>query len=225
MPLPKRKYHKRGELVHGFTARKHPLYTTWYHMLRRCYVETDRAYHNYGARGITVAHRWHDFKNFANDMWLKPDKSHTLERLDNDAGYSNLNCVWASRSDQCLNRRAFKNSQTGHQGVVPLKNGNYAARFDYEHERYQIGRFRSLSAAIRAREAFVWLFKTDRDAAIALVNRETVSLTSTSKVRGVTPHVDGGFMVRATRDGVRHYLGYFKTIEEGANARRDFLAG
>lgn len=224
MSLPKRKYHKRGEHVHGFSVVKHPLYYTWYNMLRRCYKETDKSYANYGGRGITVDPRWHEFKNFANDIGLKPDKSYSLERVDNDVGYSKANCKWASRSEQCANRRAFKTSQTGQPGVLPLANGTYLARFDYEYERYHIGRFRSLGAAVDARKAFVWLFKRDRAAAVTLAKRETLSLKSTTKVRGVTPHVDGGFMVRATRGGVRHYLGYFQTIEEAANARREFLA-
>lgn len=42
--------------------------------------------------------------------------------------------------------------------------------------------------------------------------------TSTTGVRGVTPHPDGGFMARVTINKVRQYLGYFATVEEAATA-------
>lgn len=42
--------------------------------------------------------------------------------------------------------------------------------------------------------------------------------TSTTGVRGVTPHADGGFVARATINKQRVYLGYFKTVEEATAA-------
>ena len=42
--------------------------------------------------------------------------------------------------------------------------------------------------------------------------------TSTTGVRGVTPHADGGFIARTTVNKERIYLGYFKTLEEATTA-------
>lgn len=87
----------------------HPLYKTWKNMMSRCYSPNDRAFGDYGARGIGVAEEWHDIRNFVRDMGEKP-LGHTIERLDNERGYSKENCAWASRTDQ--NRNTRKNKMT-----------------------------------------------------------------------------------------------------------------
>lgn len=219
MPMPKRVRHKRGELVDGFLARSHPLYTTWSNMMRRCYCDYDAEFGNYGGRGITVDDRWWRFANFVIDMGAKPSANHTLERVDNNADYTKLNCIWASRSEQCVNRRMFRNNSSGYTGVLQLPNDTYLARFDYEGVRYDIGRYSQLSEAVEARRLFVELFKKDRCAAERVVKSEKVSLKSSTGYRGVSPHKGGGYIVRLTRNGTRQYLGYFKTLEEAVDAK------
>lgn len=219
MPLPKRKYHKRGETVDGFLVCDHPLYTTWVNMMRRCYNENSAEFPRYGGRGIKVSERWHHFANFARDMGAKPSPEFTLERRDNNLGYSPINCVWASRSDQCVNRRRFKNNTTGHTGVTKVGEA-YSARFDYEGERYEIGRYRTIDEAVDAREAFIALFKSNRAAAEIHAAREKISLKSSTGVRGVSRHPGGGFIVRATVNGERVYLGHFMQFEDAVNAKR-----
>lgn len=220
MPLPERSYHKRGVLVDGFKAVEHPLYRTWHGMLRRCYLESCKEFCNYGGRGIGVDEHWWHFANFAADMGAKPSEKHTLERVNNDFGYSKQNCVWASRTEQCLNRRVFKNNSTGHTGVVRVGGGAYSARFDCEGVRYDIGRYAQLEQAVDARSKFIELFNKDRYAAEQICRAERLSLKSSTGVRGVTLHEDGGYIVRATVGGVRQYLGYFKTLQEATDAKR-----
>lgn len=38
-------------------------------------------------------------------MGKKPSPSHSIERLDNEKGYSKENCVWATRTEQRKNQR------------------------------------------------------------------------------------------------------------------------
>ena len=82
----------------------HPLFHTWNGMIRRCHDPKKSDYNYYGGRGITVCDRWHDFWKFVEDMEPKP-KGLSIDRIDNDKGYSKDNCRWVSHVTQCNNRR------------------------------------------------------------------------------------------------------------------------
>lgn len=205
----------------------HPIYVVWASMMSRCYNPAEPAYPNYGGRGIKVDPSWHHFRNFAKDMGVRPSSDWTIERKNNALGYSKSNCVWATRSDQGINRRLFRNNTTGETGVRKLAPDQWEARFDYLGVRYRLGRYTTKHQAIIRRRQFVELFASNRALALAsLVPKDQVVWNNAkTQRRGVCPHADGkGYIARCTINGVRHYVGYFKTIEEAADARARFIA-
>lgn len=86
-------------------------YKSWQGMRRRCDVGASpdsKDYAYYGARGITVCDRWRaSFENFLADMGEKP-AGRSIDRINNDLGYSQENCRWATPGEQSRNRRYCK---------------------------------------------------------------------------------------------------------------------
>lgn len=86
-----------------------PLYNTWANMKKRC-NGGHAQYGDYGGRGITYDPAWEQYAGFAKDMGPHPGKGWSIDREDNDLGYSKLNCRWATRKTQNRNRRVSTRS-------------------------------------------------------------------------------------------------------------------
>ncbi len=96
---------KVHSLKHGLS--RHPLYTVWIDINRRCHDPRDTTYARYGARGISVCEEWrNDFMSFyfwaINNGW---QKGLEIDRFpDNDGGYNPNNCRVTTRKKNCNNK-------------------------------------------------------------------------------------------------------------------------
>ena len=207
--MVKKTYHPRGVLIDGYRVTKHPNYAIWAGMKARCKDQNSK---NYGELGISYDPRWEHFASFCEDMGLRPSKQHTLDRVDNNGNYTKDNCRWATRTQQCLNRRMFSNNTTGYTGVVKLKSGRHKARFDENGVRYSLaGSFATAEDALAARLDLV--ARLERGDSVEHMLERPPRFDSSTGIRGITAHSKGGFLVRVTEKGERKYLGFFTTLE------------
>jgi hypothetical protein len=95
----------RRNTTHGMS--KHSLYSTYQGMLNRCYRPSFKQYDDYRGRGIEVCDDWRNsFEAFADwaldNGW---EKGLTLDRKENEKGYSPANCRWVTHETQANNKR------------------------------------------------------------------------------------------------------------------------
>lgn len=93
--------------LHGHTRRgtiERTLFCVWWNMIDRCSNPENAAWARYGGRGIKVAEEWLDFANFVKDLLPTYSPGLTLDRRDNDQGYTPENVKWATPGEQSRNK-------------------------------------------------------------------------------------------------------------------------
>ena len=142
--------------THNLT--RHPLAKTWYNMKNRCYNPKFTRYKDYGGRGITVCEEWLDIRNFVD--WVE-NKSNwaeglTLDRIDNDKGYTPDNCTFSTRTIQSINQRQQSNNTSGYAGVAWVKSREkWSAKINIFKRGKHIGYYETIEEAVQARDNYI----------------------------------------------------------------------
>lgn len=114
---------KHGHTTHTSAS---PTYKSWHMMKQRCSNPNYSQYRDYGGRGIGFDQTWLDFSKFLLDMGERPPGT-SLERKDNNRGYSRSNCAWVDKKVQQRNMR--RNRQLT-LGDVTMCLSDWAAKLD-----------------------------------------------------------------------------------------------
>lgn len=78
-------------------------------MIDRCYNQNNNSFNHYGGRGISVCEQWVSSRSEFVEWALinGHDMNKSIDRIDNEKGYSPSNCRWVNSSIQASNQRRY----------------------------------------------------------------------------------------------------------------------
>ena len=197
---------QKNNITHGMTNTK--IFRTYNSMKERCYRKNSISYSYYGGKGITICDEWlnkqNGFQNFYN--WAMKngyDKTLTIDRIDNNKGYSPNNCRWTTNIKQNNNRsNTIKLSHNGKTQTI----SEWAKDISIS------------SVVIKSRLA------RNNDIEKILSPYVRPKLEKQSGVKGVTwSKSNKKWMVYSERDGKKHcYIKSFKKLDEAIKFKKDY---
>ncbi|RKZ97153.1 MAG: hypothetical protein DRQ42_09900, partial [Gammaproteobacteria bacterium] len=132
----------------------------WKDIKKRCYSKNNYSYKYYGGKGIEIYNEWKEsfdsFVLYISSLDNYKGKGMSLDRIDNNKSYEPGNLRWVSKSDQCINRKKFKNNTSGHTGISYINRDKvFVARVQYKGKSKRIGGFKKIEDAIVARNKYI----------------------------------------------------------------------
>lgn len=146
---------KESNTKHGLT--KHKLYNIWFSMIDRCKNSKSISFVNYGGRGISVCDEWLNITNFIEDMYPSYMEGLSIDRIDNNLGYSKDNCRWVERNIQARNTRLLMSTNTsGYRGIHFNKLAKkWTAQIAINNKSKHLGYFYNAIEAAKAYDKYI----------------------------------------------------------------------
>lgn len=144
----------KNKSTHGLS--KNIFYAKWISIKDRCYNPNFIKYKDYGGRGIIVCEEWLDVRNFV--TWCEQTyiEGMSLDRINNDEGYSPENCRWATREIQNTNQRVRSTNTSGFAGVSwEVEKERWVAYICANGNNKKLGRFLTKEEAVQARDNYI----------------------------------------------------------------------
>jgi hypothetical protein len=138
-------------LHHGYKGTK--IYRTYHNIKQRCNNPKHPRYNDYGNRGITMCEEWlNNITSFIN--WAIENgynESLSIDRIDNNKGYSPDNCRCVSYAVQSINKSLRKDNTSGYKGVTKDSH-NWRAQIQIKGKQKFLGYFDTAEEASEAYE-------------------------------------------------------------------------
>jgi len=145
-----------ADRTHGMSSTRE--YKVWKTIKDRCYGINSDCYDRYGGRGIVMQYNWInnyiEYYNYASKIDGFSDPNKSIDRIDSNGNYEEGNIKFSTPSQQCANRRLFKNSKSGYTGVVK-KGKKYEATISVNGKRIYIGRHKDPKVLAIMRDEYI----------------------------------------------------------------------
>lgn len=136
---------------HGYNKTR--IFRIYHNIKQRCNNKKHPRFKDYGLKGIKLCKEWEDsLENFIN--WSENNGYNellTIDRKDNDKGYSPENCRWVGYGTQAINQGIRKDNTSGFKGVCKEK-GKWRADTQINKKRIFLGYFNTPEEASEAYE-------------------------------------------------------------------------
>lgn len=168
-------YNRERITTHGMNETRQ--YQCWADMKTRCDNVKHKWYPEYGGRGIGYQESWKSFEAFWEDMKEGYSDDLTLDRIENDLGYSKENCRWTTAPYQSHNQRKSRGSKNKYLGVRADDNcDSIGARIKRDGKNVYLGSYLTEEIAAKAYDDASEIIYGDRPNKTQAYEDQTLSL-------------------------------------------------